>query len=123
MQYLTPRKRATGLGASHGGTGHHWAMTRSSAALIVLVPLFVFTFGRVLGQPHEAVLAYYARPFPALVAGLTFLVALLHLKGGMQTMIEDYVHGGAGRVAIIAASGLCYAIAAIGVFAVLRLAL
>jgi succinate dehydrogenase / fumarate reductase membrane anchor subunit len=89
----------------------------------VLVPLFLFTFGRILGQPYEAVTAYYARPFPALIAGMTFIVAMLHLKGGMQTMIEDYVHGGAGRVAILLASGLCYAIAAVGVFAVLRLAL
>jgi succinate dehydrogenase / fumarate reductase, membrane anchor subunit len=123
MQYLTARKRAEGLGAGHTGTANHWAMTKSSAALLILIPLFVFTFGQVLGQPHDSVLAYYSRPFPALIAGLTFLVAMLHLKDGMQTMIEDYLHGTKGRLAILIASGLCYAIAATGVFAVLRLAL
>lgn len=123
MQYLTARKRAEGLGSGHSGTGHHWMMTKTSAALIVLIPLFVFTFGRILGEPREVVQTFYARPFPALVAGLTFLVAMLHLKGGMQMMLEDYVHGTAGRIAILIASGLCYAIAAVGTFAVLRLAL
>ena len=39
-------------------------MTISSVALLILVPLFVFTFGPMLGEPHEAVLAYFARPCP-----------------------------------------------------------
>lgn len=123
MQFLTDRKRANGLGASGTGTGHHWAMTKSSAALIVLIPLFVLTFGKILGASYDEVTAYYSRPFPALVAGLTILVSMIHLKGGMQIMLEDYIHGRAGRFWIVIASGVCYAIAAVGIFAVLRLAL
>lgn len=123
MHYLTDRKRATGLGASHTGTAHHWSMTKSSAALIVLVPLFIFTFGRILGAPYAEIVAYYHRPFPALVAGLTILVGMIHFRGGIQMVIEDYVHGEAGRFWILILAGLSYAIAAVGVFAVLRLAL
>ena len=37
MRYLTPRKRAEGKGAGHGGTEHHWSMTVSSVALAFLV--------------------------------------------------------------------------------------
>ena len=37
-------------------------MTRSSVALLILVPLFVFTFGSALGGTHEEVLAYFAAP-------------------------------------------------------------
>lgn len=123
MRYLTDRKRAEGLGAGHAGTHHHWRMTKSSAALIVLIPLFVLTFAPMLGRPFEEVTAHYARPFPALVAALTFLVGMLHFKDGAQIMLEDYVHGRWGRFSIVAAAGLAYAIAAVGVFAVLRLAL
>ena len=123
MRYLTDRKRAAGLGAAHSGTQHHWAMTKSSAALIVLVPLFLCTFGSILGAPHAEVVAYYSRPFPALVAGLTILVGMIHFRGGVQIMIEDYVHGGAGRFWIVVMAGLSYALAATGLFAVLRLAL
>jgi succinate dehydrogenase / fumarate reductase membrane anchor subunit len=123
MAYLTDRKRATGLGSGHSGTGHFWSMTRSSWALAVLVPLFVFTFAPVLGEPHEAVLAWYGRPFPAIVAALTIVVGFLHLKSGFQVMVEDYVHGSMRRVLILGMSGLCYAAAATGLFAVLKIAL
>ena len=53
MRYLTDRKRATGLGAAKAGTAHFWRMKVSSVALLILVPLFIFTFGPVLGQPYE----------------------------------------------------------------------
>jgi len=55
MAFLTDRKRAVGLGAAKTGTEHLWAMTVSSVALLILVPLFVFTFGAVLGSDYETV--------------------------------------------------------------------
>ena len=39
--------------------------------LLLLTPLFVFTFGPMLGEKHKNVLAYFASPFPAIVAPLT----------------------------------------------------
>ena len=48
MRYLTDRKRAAGMGSAKTGTAHFWAMKVSSAALLVLVPIFVFTFGPTL---------------------------------------------------------------------------
>lgn len=123
MAYLTDRKRATGLGSAREGTHHHWQMIVTSVLLVPLVVLFVFTFGTVLGEPYEVVLAYYARPFPALVAGLTFLVGFVHFRGGVQTLIEDYVHGPARKPVLIGMIGLSYAAAAVGLFAVARLAL
>jgi succinate dehydrogenase membrane anchor subunit len=123
MAFLTDRKRATGLGAGHTGTGHFWAMTKSSAALAVLMPLFVLTFGRILGAPYEEVVAYYHRPFPALVAGLTILVSFVHFKDGVQELILDYVHGRMARFLIALMAGVSWAAAATGIFAVLRIAL
>ena len=61
MRYLTDRKRAEGMGSAKSGTAHHWSMTVSSVALLVLIPLFVFTFGSALGSSYEEVQAYYAR--------------------------------------------------------------
>jgi succinate dehydrogenase / fumarate reductase membrane anchor subunit len=90
MRYLTDRKRATGLGSAKTGTEHFWHMQISSVALAILLPLFIFTFGRVVGAPYETVVAYFGRPFPALIAGLTILVGMTHFKNGAQVMIEDY---------------------------------
>ncbi len=123
MRYLTDRKRATGLGSAKSGTMHHWHMMVSSVALVGLIPLFVFTFGHALGGTYEQTLAYYQHPFPAIIAALTLLVGFIHFRGGVQTLIEDYVHGFARKALIIAMICLSYTAAAAGVFAVARIAL
>lgn len=123
MAYLTDRKRASGLGSAKSGTEHHWKMMVTSVALVPLVLSFIFTFGAILGQPYEDVLAYYQRPVPAAIAALTILVGFIHFRGGVQTLIEDYVHGFARKAAIIGMICLSYTAAALGVFAIVRLAL
>lgn len=123
MRYLTDRKRAVGMGSAKTGTAHFWAMKVSSAALLVLIPLFVFTFGPMLGEPHADVMAYFSRPFPAIVAALTIVVGFMHFKDGVQVLIEDYVHGLAQKILIIAMICLSYAAAATGLFAIARIAL
>lgn len=123
MRYLTDRKRATGMGAAKMGTEHFWAMKVSSVALILLVPVFVFTFGPKLGAPYEEVVAYFARPFPAIVSALTIVVGFMHFKNGVQVLIEDYVHGLMQKVLIIGMICLSYAAAATGVFAIAKIAL
>lgn len=123
MRYLTDRKRAAGMGSAKTGTAHFWAMKVSSVALLILIPLFVFTFGPMLGQPHEEVLATFARPFPAIVAALTIAVGFKHFNDGAQVMIEDYVHGTTQKITLIAVTCLSYAAAATGLFAIAKIAL
>ena len=123
MAFLTDRKRAVGLGSAKSGTAQFWSQTKSSVALLILVPLFVFTFGPILGQSYEAVTAYFARPFPAIVAGLTLAVGFMHFKMGVQVLIEDYSDGLTRKILIIGTTLLSYAAAATGLFAIARLAL
>ncbi len=123
MAFVTDRKQADATGSAKTGTEHFWNMTVSSVALLFLVPLFVFTFGPMLGQPHDAVIAHFARPFPAIIAALTIVVGFLHFKNGVQVLIEDYVHELARKVLIIAMICVSYAAAATGLFAIARIAL
>jgi succinate dehydrogenase / fumarate reductase membrane anchor subunit len=123
MRYLTDRKQAIGWGAARTGTEHFWAMKISSVGLLILIPIFVLTFGPMLGEPHADVLARFSQPGPAIIAALTIAVGFAHLKNGMQVLIEDYVHGMAQKIAIILMTCLCYAAAATGLFAIARLAL
>ncbi|SNR46691.1 succinate dehydrogenase, hydrophobic membrane anchor protein [Puniceibacterium sediminis] len=123
MAFLTDRKRAVGWGSAKSGTHHFWSMTVSAVALLILIPLFIFTFGCILGSSYEEVTAYYSRPFPAIVAALTIVVSFKHFNGGFQTMIEDYVHGPMGKVCIIGMTILSYGAAATGLFAIAKLAL
>ncbi|ETW13518.1 succinate dehydrogenase, hydrophobic membrane anchor protein [Roseivivax marinus] len=123
MAFLTDRKRATGLGSAKSGTQHFWRTRVQSVALFFLIPLFIFTFGPILGSSYEEVTAFYARPFPAVVAGLTILVSWFHFADGVQVLIEDYVHGLAEKILILLMTCISYAAAAFGIYAVVRLAL
>ncbi|MDR9392913.1 succinate dehydrogenase, hydrophobic membrane anchor protein [Roseovarius sp. SYSU LYC5161] len=123
MRYLTDRKRAVGLGSAKSGVHHFWAMKISSVGLLILVPLFIFTFGPILGEPHAEVVAYFARPFPAIVAALTIIVGFKHFRDGAQVLLEDYVHGTAQKVSILLMTCLSYGAMAVGVFAIAKLAL
>ena len=123
MAFLTDRKRATGMGSAREGTNRHWSMTVSSYGLLVLVPLFIFTFGGALGSSHEEVLAYYARPFPAVIAALMLWVGMVHFKNGVRVLIEDYVHGFAREFWIIAMTVVSYTLIGFGLFAIAKMAL
>lgn len=123
MSYMTDLKRAVGHGSAREGTRRHWGMTKSSVALLILLPLFLFTFGPMLGQSHDAVIAYFSRPFPAIVAGLMIVVGFMHFKNGIQMVIEDYVHGTLREYTIILTTCISYGAAAVGLFAIAKIAL
>ena len=123
MSYLTDRKRARNLGSAHEGTTHHWHTIVTSVMLLGLVPAFVVVFGRVLGLPYQEAVAAMARPLPAIVVGLTLLVGLVHFRNGVQVVLEDYAHGAMRRILVIAAIIATYALLAVGLYAVARLAL
>jgi succinate dehydrogenase / fumarate reductase membrane anchor subunit len=123
MQFLTDRKRARALGSAKTGTEHFWSMTVSSAALLVLTPLFLVAIAPVLGAPHETVLAHFARPFPAIVTALTLIVGFVHFKDGVRVVIEDYTDGIVRRGLIVATTMLSYAAIAAGLYALVRMAL
>ena len=123
MRYLTDRKRATGMGSAKSGTAHFWAMKVSSVALLILIPLFVFTFGTIVGEDYATVTAYFAHPFPALIAALTLIVGFEHFQSGAQVLIEDYVPGLAQKITIILIKCISYGLMAMGLFAIAKLAL
>ena len=42
----------------------HFAMKLTSIALFFLIPAFIFTFGSIIGEDHEAVVEYLSKPLP-----------------------------------------------------------
>lgn len=123
MRYLTPRKRAEGRGAAHHGAEHHWAMTVSSVGLAFLVPVWLYVFGKTVGESREVVLETFSRPFPAILTALVLVVGMRHFAMGATTMIEDYARGTTRKVLIIFVISLAWVIAATGLFALARMAL
>ena len=123
MDYRTDKQRVLGLGSAKTGTEHWWSQRLTSVALIPLTLLFVFPFARNLGADYEAVRATYANPFHAVVAILFILTLFIHLRQGLQVVIEDYVHEKPVLVAMLVANVvLCAAFAMTGIFAVAKIA-
>ncbi len=122
MRFSTPRKRAAGLGASHTGTLDHWRMTISAVALAILTPAFLMVIGGAIGLSHEGVLAYFSRPYPAVITALFIVVGMLHFIKGMQMIIDDYMDDTARKVAIIFSVIFGYGMIAFAVFALAKMA-
>ncbi|MEM6888668.1 MAG: succinate dehydrogenase, hydrophobic membrane anchor protein [Pseudomonadota bacterium] len=123
MRYITDRKRVQGLGSGRDGTLHHWRFTVSSILMVVLVPAFVVTFAIGFGGSHEDVVGYFSHPLPAIITSLALIVGIWHLLQEANEAIEDYVHGAAGKLTLIAVAAFSYILIAVGLFAIAQMAL
>ncbi|MBK5933260.1 succinate dehydrogenase subunit D [Rhodovulum imhoffii] len=123
MRYVTNRKLAQGFGSARSGTQEHWQTVVSAVALVGLVPFFVYFFGSALGGSHADTISTFSRPFPAMVALLTFWVGLHHFKRGVTVAIEDYTRGLFCKTLLIATTCITYTAMATGIYAVIRIAM
>jgi succinate dehydrogenase / fumarate reductase membrane anchor subunit len=123
MALMTDRKRVIGLGSAKSGTDHFWKTTVTSVALLFIVPMFLFSVGPLIGAPYEEVQATLARPYPAMCAALMLIVGFYHFRLGIQMVIEDYVHGLARKISIIAAACISYGLMALGLVSLAQIAL
>ena len=102
---------------------HHFEMKITSIALFFLIPVFIFTFGSVVGEDHETVVEYLSMPFPALIVALTLIIGLQHFQSGAQTLLEDYIRGLGFKVTLIFVKALSYFLMAVGLYAIGKIAL
>jgi succinate dehydrogenase / fumarate reductase, membrane anchor subunit len=72
----------------------HWLLQKVTAVLLIpLSLLFVYFFSSVFGAGHEAVILYFQNDIIAFLTAFFLIISFLHLKQGLQVVIEDYVHG------------------------------
>ena len=124
MSVRTPLARVRGLGSAKSGTDHFW-MQRVTA--IANVPLLIFFMGFIiahLGAPRAAVVASLHNPVVAILLALAFVSVLWHMRLGLQTVIEDYVHGTAAKfVALLFNTFYTVALGVAALYAILKLSL
>ena len=121
--FRTPMSRVRHFGSAHTGTQHAWAMRVTSAALTLLAIAGVWLALTLVGKSYVEVRAVFAgRVLPGTIVILFVATGLYHMKLGMQTIIEDYVHEEAAKTwSLIANSFFCALLGVATAVAVLKL--
>lgn len=125
MKYRTPIKEARGLGSAKDGTHHWWVQRVSAVALIPLSLWFVASLVSMMTGDGglSAAAGWVAAPHVTVLLVLFLAVGFHHAELGVQVVIEDYVHTGWLKMtALLLSKFFHYLLAAIGIYAVLRIA-
>jgi succinate dehydrogenase / fumarate reductase membrane anchor subunit len=119
---VTPLKTIRGLGAAHGGTDHFIRQRLTAIANGVLILFLVFVAIALSGRTYSEAVALVGAPWVAIPLALAIVSVCLHLKLGLQVIIEDYIHADGVRILLlILTTFFCLAVAATGLYAVLRI--
>ncbi len=118
----TPLGRVRGLGSAKSGTGHFWLQRVTAVSNLILTIVFIGIVIALVGRPYPAAVALLSNPCVAILMLLFTLSACIHMRIGMQVIIEDYVHNeGTKILAVMANTFFAIAIGAASVYAVLKL--
>jgi succinate dehydrogenase / fumarate reductase membrane anchor subunit len=117
----TPLSRVRGLGAARSGTGHFWRQRLTAVANIPLTIAAVVIIV-MLGSNQAAVARILGSP-PVAIIMLLFIASItMHMRIGMQVIIEDYVHDEISKLVLIMANAFfCIAVALTSAYGILKL--
>jgi succinate dehydrogenase / fumarate reductase membrane anchor subunit len=118
----TPLARVRGLGSAKEGADHFWLQRMTAVANIVLVVFAVWLVITTVGADYASVRATLRHPLVALGLVLLVISFTVHMRLGMQVIIEDYVHGEALKVVcLILNTFFAFSIGAACVLAIMKL--
>ncbi|HVZ13912.1 MAG TPA: succinate dehydrogenase, hydrophobic membrane anchor protein [Bauldia sp.] len=118
----TPLARVRHYGSAHEGADHFWRQRLTGAANAILVVCAAVVIAMAVGRPYDEVAALFSSPLVAALFALLFVSAAIHMRIGMQVIVEDYVQSEAAKVVLLAASTFfSVAVAAVAIVALIKL--
>ncbi len=118
----TPLARVRGLGAAKSGTTAFWHQRVTAIANIPLTIAAVIIIIMLLGRNQPAVAQTLGSPTVTIIMLLFIASITVHMKIGMQVIIEDYVHGDMAKLTLIVANSFfAVAVGLISAFGLLKL--
>lgn len=119
----TPLARVRGLGSAKSGTGHFWVQRVTAVANVILTVIFLGVVISLIGKPYAAAMATLSHPLIAILMLLFILSGAIHMRIGMQVIIEDYVHSeGLKILSLMLNTFFSILIAGLCLFAILKIA-
>jgi succinate dehydrogenase / fumarate reductase membrane anchor subunit len=110
------------LGAANAGTEHFWLQRLTAVANLPLTIFFVGTVAALAGSSHASATALLGAPWMAIPLLLFILSVSVHMKIGMQGIIEDYMHEELPKtLALMANIFFCVAVGLACAFALLKI--
>jgi succinate dehydrogenase / fumarate reductase membrane anchor subunit len=88
----SPLARVRGLGSAKEGASHFWKQRITGVANLLLVCAALLLMLSLIGADHATVKRTLQKPWAAIPLLLLIVSGAAHMRLGMQTIIEDYVH-------------------------------
>ncbi|MBB4065229.1 succinate dehydrogenase, hydrophobic membrane anchor protein [Gellertiella hungarica] len=123
MDMRTPLGKVRGLGSAKDGTEHFWRQRLTAVSNVFLISFFIIFMVLYAGAPYQEMIAVLHNPLVAIVCAFVILSVTIHMRLGMQIIIEDYVHGEIGKVALLILNTFfAVVVAGAAIFALLKIA-
>ena len=122
MSMRTPMSRVRGLGSAKTGTEEFWLQRMTAIAGIPLTLAGLFLVISLTGRSYTAVKQIVGSPLVAVLMILFILANVIHMKIGVQVVIEDYIHNKNQKVTLVILNTFfAWAIGLACVFAILKI--
>ena len=115
--------KVRGLGSAKKGTAEFIVSRVTAVALAILLTAFLVIVVALVGRPYPEVIETLASPLVAVLLLASILLTVVHMRIGMQVIIEDYVHDDIPKFLLLIANWLfSWAVGLVALFAVLKIA-